>query len=209
MGLYLNRDKYSSLGHLPLGNRFVSHVYLIVFERWDMSEKQWVSIAFLTISIDQKINWKKFRYIFYQYSFFHFCTSLVSLSLIQVLCSSFILYPFQFEKLGYRKPWIHIPVLLVHIAATVMEYLHLALKPFFSFTPFLTRNEVWHVTVTHTFRIDKARSQLGYKPKKFSLADSVDHYLKTRPIGQDDHTFFKMLFAFSILLSLVFLSFFS
>ncbi|NXG34883.1 D42E1 reductase, partial [Dromaius novaehollandiae] len=79
-----------------------------------------------------------------------------------------------FEKLGYRKPWIHIPVLLVHIAATVMEYLHLALKPFFSFTPFLTRNEVWHVTVTHTFRIDKARSQLGYKPKKFSLADSVD-----------------------------------
>ncbi|XP_025972013.1 putative short-chain dehydrogenase/reductase family 42E member 2 isoform X3 [Dromaius novaehollandiae] len=114
-----------------------------------------------------------------------------------------------FEKLGYRKPWIHIPVLLVHIAATVMEYLHLALKPFFSFTPFLTRNEVWHVTVTHTFRIDKARSQLGYKPKKFSLADSVDHYLKTRPIGQDDHTFFKMLFAFSILLSLVFLSFFS
>ncbi|NWZ18627.1 D42E1 reductase, partial [Asarcornis scutulata] len=79
-----------------------------------------------------------------------------------------------FEKLGYRKPWIHIPVLLVHIAATVMEYLHMALKPVFIFTPFLTRNEVWNVTVTHTFRIDKARNQLGYKPKKFSLADSVD-----------------------------------
>ncbi|NXN74517.1 D42E1 reductase, partial [Himantopus himantopus] len=79
-----------------------------------------------------------------------------------------------FEKLGYRKPWIHIPVLLVHIAATVMEYLHLILKPVFSFTPFLTRNEVWNVTVTHTFRIDKARNQLGYKPKKFSFADSVD-----------------------------------
>ncbi|NXJ13829.1 D42E1 reductase, partial [Odontophorus gujanensis] len=79
-----------------------------------------------------------------------------------------------FEKLGYSKPWIQIPVLLVHIAAAVMEYLHLALKPFFSFTPFLTRNEVWNVTVTHTFRIDKARNQLGYKPKKFSFADSVD-----------------------------------
>ncbi|NWW90716.1 D42E1 reductase, partial [Rhynochetos jubatus] len=79
-----------------------------------------------------------------------------------------------FEKLGYRKPWIRIPVLLVYIAATVMEYLHLILKPVFSFTPFLTRNEVWNITVTHTFRIDKARNQLGYKPKKFSFADSVD-----------------------------------
>eukprot|EP00075_Anas_platyrhynchos_P035993 XP_027325246.1 putative short-chain dehydrogenase/reductase family 42E member 2 [Anas platyrhynchos] len=113
-----------------------------------------------------------------------------------------------FEKLGYRKPWIHIPVLLVHIAATVMEYLHLALKPVFIFTPFLTRNEVWNVTVTHTFRIDKARNQLGYKPKKFSLADSVDHYLKTRPICQEDHTFLKMLFAFGLLLSLMILYFF-
>ncbi|KAM7007302.1 putative short-chain dehydrogenase/reductase family 42E member 2 [Passerculus sandwichensis] len=98
-----------------------------------------------------------------------------------------------FEKLGYRKPWIHIPVLLAHIAATVMEYLHLILKPVFSFTPFLTRNEVWNVTVTHTFRIDKARNQLGYKPKKFSFADSVDHYLKTRPTCQEDHTFLKMV----------------
>lgn len=113
-----------------------------------------------------------------------------------------------FEKLGYRKPWIHIPVLLVHIAATVMEYLHLILKPVFSFTPFLTRNEVWNVTVTHTFRIDKARNQLGYKPKKFSFADSVDHYLKTRPTCQEDHTFLKMVFVFGILLSLIILSFF-
>ncbi|NXX37833.1 D42E1 reductase, partial [Tricholaema leucomelas] len=79
-----------------------------------------------------------------------------------------------FEKLGYRKPWIHIPVLLVHIAATLMEYLHLILRPVFSFTPFLTRNEVWNITVTHTFRIDKARNQLGYNPKKFSFADSVE-----------------------------------
>ncbi|XP_029857802.1 putative short-chain dehydrogenase/reductase family 42E member 2 isoform X3 [Aquila chrysaetos chrysaetos] len=113
-----------------------------------------------------------------------------------------------FEKLGYRKPWIHIPVLLAHIAATVMEYLHLILKPVFSFTPFLTRNEVWNVTVTHTFRIDKARNQLGYKPKKFSFADSVDHYLKTRPTCQEDHMFLKMVFAFGILLSLIILSFF-
>ncbi|XP_009696313.1 PREDICTED: putative short-chain dehydrogenase/reductase family 42E member 2, partial [Cariama cristata] len=113
-----------------------------------------------------------------------------------------------FEKLGYRKPWLHIPVLLVHIAATVMEYLHLILKPVFRFTPVLTRNEVWNITVTHTFRIDKARNQLGYKPKKFSFADSVDHYLKTRPTCQEDHMYLKMVFAFGILLSLTILSFF-
>ncbi|XP_071617295.1 putative short-chain dehydrogenase/reductase family 42E member 2 isoform X1 [Heliangelus exortis] len=112
-----------------------------------------------------------------------------------------------FEKLGYKKPWIRIPVLLVYIAATVMEYLHLILKPVFNFTPFLTRNEVWNVTVTHTFRIDKARNQLGYQPKKFSFADSVDHYLKTRPTCQEDHTFLKMVFTFGIFLSLIILSF--
>ncbi|XP_039346965.1 putative short-chain dehydrogenase/reductase family 42E member 2 isoform X2 [Mauremys reevesii] len=60
-----------------------------------------------------------------------------------------------FEKLGYSEPWICIPAFLIYIAATVMECLHLALKPVFNFTPFLTRNEVWNITVTHTFRIDK------------------------------------------------------
>ncbi|KAI6076451.1 putative short-chain dehydrogenase/reductase family 42E member 2 [Aix galericulata] len=126
------------------------------------------------------------------------------------------LFNFKFGNHKVQMNWVHIGNLVqAHLLAaealtsekdyvavtTVMEYLHLALKPVFIFTPFLTRNEVWNVTVTHTFRIDKARNQLGYKPKKFSLADSVDHYLKTRPICQEDHTFLKMLFAFGLLLS--------
>uniref|UniRef100_A0A8C6TJA9 Short chain dehydrogenase/reductase family 42E, member 2 n=1 Tax=Neogobius melanostomus TaxID=47308 RepID=A0A8C6TJA9_9GOBI len=36
-------------------------------------------------------------------------------------------------------------------------------------------------TVTHTFKIDKARRELGYCPKPYSLANSVDEYLKSRP----------------------------
>ncbi|NXS09995.1 D42E1 reductase, partial [Neodrepanis coruscans] len=79
-----------------------------------------------------------------------------------------------FERLGYRKPWIRIPTYLVYASATAMEYLHLTLKPFVELSPLLTRNEVLNISVTHTFRIDKARAQLGYSPEKFEFADSVD-----------------------------------
>ncbi|MEQ2180665.1 hypothetical protein GOODEAATRI_003526 [Goodea atripinnis] len=37
-----------------------------------------------------------------------------------------------------------------------------------------------NITVSHTFKIDKARGELGYSPKLYSLADSVEHYLKSR-----------------------------
>ncbi|XP_054850995.1 putative short-chain dehydrogenase/reductase family 42E member 2 [Eublepharis macularius] len=85
-----------------------------------------------------------------------------------------------FEKLGYKKPRKHVPVLFLRTIAGLLEYLHLLLKPVFSFTPLITRNEIRNLRVTHTFRIDKARKQLGYYPKKFTLADTVDHYLKSR-----------------------------
>nr|XP_032658047.1 putative short-chain dehydrogenase/reductase family 42E member 2 [Chelonoidis abingdonii] len=110
-----------------------------------------------------------------------------------------------FEKLGYSEPWIHIPDFLIYIAATMMECLHLALKPVFNFTPFLTRNEVWNITVTHTFQIDKARKQLGYRPKKFAFADSVDHYLQSRPKCQDHHKFLKICLVLGTCLCLIFL----
>ncbi|NWX74109.1 D42E1 reductase, partial [Alca torda] len=79
-----------------------------------------------------------------------------------------------FERLGYSKPWIRIPTSLVYASAMIMEYLHLMLKPFVELSPLLTRNEVQNISITHTFRIDKARSQLGYSPEKFAFADSVD-----------------------------------
>uniref|UniRef100_A0A3Q4BGB7 3-beta hydroxysteroid dehydrogenase/isomerase domain-containing protein n=1 Tax=Mola mola TaxID=94237 RepID=A0A3Q4BGB7_MOLML len=36
------------------------------------------------------------------------------------------------------------------------------------------------ITVSHTFKIDKARRELGYCPKPYNLVDCVEQYLKTR-----------------------------
>lgn len=41
--------------------------------------------------------------------------------------------------------------------------------------------QVRNIAVSHTFKIEKARRDLGFCPKKYSLTDSVDHYLRTRP----------------------------
>uniref|UniRef100_A0A8C3VLM8 Short chain dehydrogenase/reductase family 42E, member 2 n=1 Tax=Catagonus wagneri TaxID=51154 RepID=A0A8C3VLM8_9CETA len=84
-----------------------------------------------------------------------------------------------FEKLGYSQPWIQVPASWVYLSAAVMEYLHLALRPICSLPPLLTRSEVRSVAVTHTFRIAKARAQLGYAPDKFSFADAVDRYVQS------------------------------
>ncbi|KAH0631929.1 hypothetical protein JD844_019833 [Phrynosoma platyrhinos] len=89
-----------------------------------------------------------------------------------------------YEKLGCKKPQVYLPDFLVWSGAALLEYLHVLLKPMFNFTPILTKNEVLNIIVTHTFRIDKACKELGYYPKKFTLADTVDHYLKSRPEHQ-------------------------
>ncbi|XP_077131165.1 putative short-chain dehydrogenase/reductase family 42E member 2 [Ranitomeya variabilis] len=102
----------------------------------------------------------------------------------------------MFEKLGFPDPWIIIPTSLVYAAAFILEYLHLILRPFVSLNPLLTRHEVMKIAVVHTFRIDKARKELGYSPKKFSFADSVDFYIKTRPIPSQEKFNFTKIFIF-------------
>ncbi|KAF5903652.1 putative short-chain dehydrogenase/reductase family 42E member 2, partial [Clarias magur] len=86
-----------------------------------------------------------------------------------------------FERLGYTRPLIRLPVSLVYSAAFLMEQLHVALRPFVKVPLLLTRNEVRNISVSHTFRIEKARQELGFSPKKYTLADSVDQYLQSRP----------------------------
>ncbi|KAM4632526.1 putative short-chain dehydrogenase/reductase family 42E member 2 [Discoglossus pictus] len=86
-----------------------------------------------------------------------------------------------FEKLGYSDPWITLPYNLVYATAVVMEYLIQAIRPVLEVDPILTRNEVMNTGVMHTFRIDKARKELGYNPKKYAFADAVDFYLTNRP----------------------------
>ncbi|XP_076866272.1 putative short-chain dehydrogenase/reductase family 42E member 2 [Brachyhypopomus gauderio] len=87
-----------------------------------------------------------------------------------------------FERLGHSRPLIHLPVPLVYSAAMFMEWLHVALKPVAEIPLLLTRNEVRNIAVSHTFRIDKARRDLGFAPVKYSLADSVEQYLQARPL---------------------------
>ncbi|KAJ0001404.1 hypothetical protein NQD34_006424, partial [Periophthalmus magnuspinnatus] len=81
-----------------------------------------------------------------------------------------------FKTLGYEKPMIKLPFSLVYAAAILVEYLHVVLRPVLNVPLLFTRNEVRTIAVTHTFKIDKARRELGYSPKPYSLADAVDEY---------------------------------
>ncbi|XP_010895712.1 putative short-chain dehydrogenase/reductase family 42E member 2 [Esox lucius] len=85
-----------------------------------------------------------------------------------------------FEKLGYSRPLIHLPVSLVYSAAILMECLHLALKPVVEIPLLFTRNEVRNIAVSHTFKIEKARRDLGFCPRRYNLGDSVDQYIQSR-----------------------------
>ncbi|XP_078125581.1 putative short-chain dehydrogenase/reductase family 42E member 2 [Sander vitreus] len=85
-----------------------------------------------------------------------------------------------FEKLGYCRPLINLPVSLVYLAAILVEYLHIVLRPVIEVPLLFTRSEVRSIAVSHTFKIDKARQELGYCPKPYSLTDSVEQYLKSR-----------------------------
>ncbi|KAM7228190.1 hypothetical protein CapIbe_020644 [Capra ibex] len=111
-----------------------------------------------------------------------------------------------FEKLGYSQPWIQVPTSWVYLSATVMEYLHLALRPICSLPPLLTRSEVRSVAVTHTFQIAKARAQLGYVPDKFSFADAVERYVQStagRTRGSTARTLLRLLLGLLLFLGLL------
>uniref|UniRef100_A0A3Q0TCG6 Short chain dehydrogenase/reductase family 42E, member 2 n=1 Tax=Amphilophus citrinellus TaxID=61819 RepID=A0A3Q0TCG6_AMPCI len=86
----------------------------------------------------------------------------------------------QFEKLGCRQPLINLPVSLVY-SAILVEYLHVVLRPVITVPLLFTRSEVRNIAVSHTFKIDKARRDLGYCPKPYTLKDSVEQYLQSRP----------------------------
>ncbi|KAM9745684.1 putative short-chain dehydrogenase/reductase family 42E member 2 isoform 1-T2 [Menidia menidia] len=85
-----------------------------------------------------------------------------------------------FEKLGYSRPLMNLPVPLVYTAAIMVEYIHVILRPVIKIPLLFTRSEVRNITVNHTFKIDKACRELGYNPESYSLTDCVDQYLKSR-----------------------------
>ncbi|KAJ3600301.1 hypothetical protein NHX12_031286 [Muraenolepis orangiensis] len=91
-----------------------------------------------------------------------------------------------YTMFGHRKPMVHLPVSLVYLIATILEYLHVALRPIAEIPLLFTRNEVRNVAVSHTFKIDKARRELGFCPKQHDLAESVEQYVRSQPSTTSD-----------------------
>ncbi|TRY94372.1 hypothetical protein DNTS_006265 [Danionella cerebrum] len=110
-----------------------------------------------------------------------------------------------FERLGYCRPLIHLPVSLVYSAAILMERLHVALSPIMEIPLLLTRNEVRNVAVSHTFSIDKARRELGFRPLRFSLTDSVDQYLQSRAASTHAASPWKQTFLMMMMMMILFI----
>lgn len=69
------------------------------------------------------------------------------------------------EGLGHGQPRVRIPMRLAYYAAFLIELVHRLVAPVYNFQPLLTRAEVYKVGVTHYFKIDKARTELGYVPR--------------------------------------------
>ncbi|XP_041812387.1 putative short-chain dehydrogenase/reductase family 42E member 2 [Chelmon rostratus] len=85
-----------------------------------------------------------------------------------------------FENLGYSQPLVTLPVSVVNLTAKLVEYLHVVLRPVVDVPLLFTQSEVRSIAVSHTFKIDKARGELGYSPKPYTLVDCVEQYLKSR-----------------------------
>ncbi|KAK0140918.1 putative short-chain dehydrogenase/reductase family 42E member 2 [Merluccius polli] len=116
-----------------------------------------------------------------------------------------------YTMFGYRRPMVHLPVSLVYLIATILEYLHLALRPIAETPLLFTRNEVRNVAVSHTFKIDKARRELGFCPKQHDLVESVEQYVRSQSLTSDPwfpaapHTFILLLFTLGLSLVLMLL----
>ncbi|MBW1808966.1 MAG: NAD-dependent epimerase/dehydratase family protein [Deltaproteobacteria bacterium] len=79
------------------------------------------------------------------------------------------------EGLGYKVPRLAIPAGLMAAVALVGEWIHRFGGP----KPLLSRLEVHNVTSSFTFKCDKARRELGYRPlvqRIQGLADCLPYY---------------------------------
>ena len=84
--------------------------------------------------------------------------------------------------LGYRKPLLTIPFHLMYLLAFLFEILY-SIWPHFE--PLLTRAEVLKAGVSHWFRIDKARQELGYHPNKFRFDEVLEQFRSETDDGQE------------------------
>ncbi len=68
------------------------------------------------------------------------------------------------EGLGYAMPTRSIPYPLAYGIGAIMELLAALCRPFFSFTPMITRSSVQILCKDFSFKTDKAERDLGYRP---------------------------------------------
>ncbi|XP_060644407.2 short-chain dehydrogenase/reductase family 42E member 1 [Anolis sagrei] len=80
------------------------------------------------------------------------------------------------EGLGYPFPTLRLPLSLIYFFAFLTEMLHLAVRHLYNFQPLLTRTEVYKTGVTHYFSPEKAKRELGYEPRQYSLEDAVQWF---------------------------------
>lgn len=77
------------------------------------------------------------------------------------------------EGLGYQFPRLRLPLLLVYWVAFLLEIVHWAVHRWLPFEPLLTRAEVYKAGVNHWFSIDKAREELGYRPRCYDIREVI------------------------------------
>ena len=87
------------------------------------------------------------------------------------------------EGLGYSYPFIALPTFLMYYIAWMIEVIHRVVSRFINFQP-LTRTEISKVSVTHYFKPDKSRDELGYVPfvtMEEGMKRVVDHVKQNNP----------------------------
>ncbi|KAG8562818.1 hypothetical protein GDO81_015828 [Engystomops pustulosus] len=87
------------------------------------------------------------------------------------------------EGLGYKFPSFRVPLFFIYFMSYLTEWLHFLIRPICNFQPLLTRAEVYKTGVTHYFSIDKAKKELEYEPKSYTMQEVVEWY-KTRGYGK-------------------------
>ncbi|XP_071954092.1 short-chain dehydrogenase/reductase family 42E member 1-like [Antedon mediterranea] len=82
------------------------------------------------------------------------------------------------EGLGCTFPKINLSFKFMFVIVLVLEWIHQLFKPLCHIQPFLTRTELYQISVPHYFNIVKARNHLGFKPLKRDITDIVQYYLE-------------------------------
>lgn len=80
------------------------------------------------------------------------------------------------EGLGYSFPRLRLPFWLIYFVAFLTEWLHWLVAPWIPFEPLLTRAECFKAGINHWFVLNKARSELGYRPRRYRIQEVVKRF---------------------------------